>query len=294
MRKITLLLTVLLAAALLFQAGAAAAQTRKHVVFVLGDHEYSGEETLPHLAAELEKNYALKCTVLKAFPDQNAEENIPGLETLRNADLAVFYLRWRRLPADQVAHIETYLKSGKPVLAYRTSSHSFNYPKDHPLADWNKVAAAAFGAPPGWGADGHTHYGHHCETDVSVIQTNASHPILKGIRGPFHVRSWLYHVLPKWPPPDATCLLLGKAVNPSRAAEDNPVAWAWKNKWGARAFYTSLGHPEDFKAEQLQRLSVNAIHWCLGLPSPEWKGSFQMDAPYRGMVSSKPKPAAKD
>lgn len=76
------------------------------IVFVTGDHEYSGEATLPIIAAELEKNYGFRTKVLKAFPDHNAEENIPGLEALKEADVAVFFLRWRRLPADQVQHLK--------------------------------------------------------------------------------------------------------------------------------------------------------------------------------------------
>lgn len=76
------------------------------VVFVTGDHEYSGEGTMPLLAAELEKNYNMHTIVLKSFPDHNAEENIPGLEALKEADLAIFFLRWRRLPADQLKFID--------------------------------------------------------------------------------------------------------------------------------------------------------------------------------------------
>ncbi|MBM4050709.1 MAG: ThuA domain-containing protein [Planctomycetes bacterium] len=262
---------------------------KPHVVFVTGDHEYGGEETMPLLAAELVKNYAMDTTVLRAFPDQNAEENIPGLEWLSKADLAVFFLRWRRLPAEQAAHIEACVKSGKPVMGFRTTSHSFKYPPGHPLEHWNGWAADTFGAPPGWGADGHTHYGHQSTTDVSVIPAAAEHPVMKGVTGPFHVRSWLYHVVPKWPPADATPLLLGKAINPRIPAPDNPVAWVWTNKHGGRAFFTTLGHPEDFQAEPLLRLVVNAVHWCLGQPIPDpWKGPFKMDAPYQGMRKPAP------
>ncbi len=81
------------------QAQSAKSKDKKPlVVFVTGDHEYSGEETLPMVAAELEKNYGMKTIVLKAYPDHNSEKNIPGLEALKDADLAVFYLRWRQLP----------------------------------------------------------------------------------------------------------------------------------------------------------------------------------------------------
>jgi hypothetical protein len=62
------------------QAKAQSKNKKPLVVFVTGDHEYSGEETLPIIAAELEKNYGMKTIVLKAYPDHNSEKNIPGLE----------------------------------------------------------------------------------------------------------------------------------------------------------------------------------------------------------------------
>ena len=62
---------------------------KPYIVFVTGDHEYSSEATMPKIAAELEKNYGFRTKVLKAYPDQNAEENIPGLEALREADVVV-------------------------------------------------------------------------------------------------------------------------------------------------------------------------------------------------------------
>jgi hypothetical protein len=117
------------------------------IVFVTGDHEYSGEATLPIIAAELEKNYGFSTKVLKAYPDRNSEENIPGLEALKEADVAVFFLRWRRLPAVQVKYIEDYLKTGKPVVGFRTTTHAFNYPKGHELEKWNAFGELAFNAP---------------------------------------------------------------------------------------------------------------------------------------------------
>jgi hypothetical protein len=149
------------------------------IVFVTGDHEYGGEETLPLIAAELEKNYGFRTKVLKAYPDYNSEENIPGLEVLKGADVAVFFLRWRRLPADQVKHIEDYLKSGKPVVGFRTTTHAFNYPQGHELEKWNSFGELAFNAPPGWGGRAnHTHYGHESSTDVRIIPEAAKNPIL--------------------------------------------------------------------------------------------------------------------
>ena len=227
-------------------AGAAPllAARKPRVVFVCGDHEYSGEFTLPLLGREL-ASHGLDCVTVKSSPDQNGETDIPGLDVLETADLAVFFLRWRRLPASQLAHIEKYMKAGKPMFGFRTSSHSFNYPKGDPLFAWNAWGSEAFGAPPGRGGDGHPHFGHEASTDVTVIPPAVKHPILAGVAQTFHVRSWLYRVLPKWPPPEATQLLMGKCIKPNKPAEDNPVAWTWKNKHGGKVFFTTMGHPEE-------------------------------------------------
>ena len=255
---------------------------KPYVVFVTGDHEYSGELTLPLIAAELEKNYSMRTKVLKAYPDYNAEKDIPGLEVLKEADLAVFFLRWRQLPREQLQFIDDYLKSGKPVMGFRTTTHAFNYPEGSENIRWNSFGEFAFGAPPGWGGKAqHTHYGHKSTTDVTIISGEAKNPILTGVAPSFHVASWLYRVLPDYPAKGAVPLLLGKSVNPDKAAIDNPVAWTWKNEWGGKAFITTLGHPEDFQVESVQRLVINAIHWELGLPVPrQWKGKIDINVPY--------------
>jgi type 1 glutamine amidotransferase len=262
------------------------AAKRPLIVFVTGDHEYSSEGTLPLIAAELEKNYGFRTRVLKAFPDHNSEENIPGLEALKEADLAVFFLRWRRLPAGQVKYIEDYLKTGKPLVGFRTTTHAFNYPKGHPLEKWNAFGELAFNAPPGWGGKAnHTHYGHESSTDVSIIPSQAKNPILTGVENKFHASSWLYKVLPDYPSKGSTPLLMGHSVNPNSAdAFDNPVAWTGQNSYGAKFFMTTLGHPGDFSREPFQHLIINAIHWAARKPVPtKWAGKISIDVPYHGL-----------
>jgi type 1 glutamine amidotransferase len=259
------------------------------IVFVTGDHEYGGESTLPIIAADLEKNYGFRTIVLKASPDQNSEENIPGLEALKEADLAVFFLRWRRLPADQIQYIEAYLKSGKPMVGFRTTTHAFNYPKGHPLEKWNAFGEFAFNAPPGWGGVAkHTHYGHESSTDVSIISTEAKNPILTGVENNFHARSWLYQVLPSYPMKGSVALLMGHPINPSpTSAYDNPVVWTGVNSYGAKIFFTTLGHPDDFNQEAFQHVVINGIHWAAGKEIPKkWAGKLNINIPYRGIVAS--------
>ncbi|MGC3946500.1 MAG: ThuA domain-containing protein [Chryseolinea sp.] len=288
MKKIRLS-TSLILAVLLFALACTTTMAQSNskkplVVFVVGDHEYSSEATMPLLAKELEQNYGMRTKVLTAYPDYNSEENIPGLEALKEADLAVFFLRWRRLPAEQIKHIDDYLKTGKPIIGFRTTTHAFNYPKGHPLEKWNAFGEFALGAPPGWGGTaGHTHCGHNCTTDVSVIEAAKDHPVLKGVDPTFHVSSWLYKVLPDYPAKGSTWLLMGKAINPDKADfSDNPVAWTWKTAQGAKVFATTMGHPADFSVEPFQHLLINAVHWTLNKPVPDkWKGKININVPYR-------------
>ncbi len=261
-----------------------AATVKPLVVFVTGDHEYSGEETLPFIADELEKKYGFRTKVLKAFPDHNSEENIPGLEVLKEADVVVFYLRWRRLPAGQIKYIEDYLKTGKPVIGFRTTTHAFKYPQGDPLEKWNAFGEMAFNSPPGWGGKaGHTHYGHESSTEVTIIPGAAKDPILTGVANDFHTKSWLYQVLPAYPSKGSKSLLMGHSVNPNTAnAFDNPVAWTGINSFGGKFFMTTMGHPEDFDVEPFQHLVINAIHWAAGKPVPKkWLGKMTINVSYR-------------
>ena len=58
-------------------------------------------------------------------------------------------------------------------------------------------------------------------------------------------------------------------MNPDKPAVENSVAWTWTNQSGGRAFFTTMGHPEDFSVESFQRIVVNEIHWTLGKPVPK-------------------------
>src|SRR5262249_5339928 len=80
----------------------------KHIVLVSGDEEYRSEEALPQLAKILAYRHGFTCTVLFAIDPKdgtinpNIINNIPGLETLKNADLLVLFTRLRDLPDEQM------------------------------------------------------------------------------------------------------------------------------------------------------------------------------------------------
>src|SRR5208282_2884422 len=104
----------------------------KHIVLVSGDEEYRSEEALPQLAKILAKQHGFKCTVLFAIDPKdgtinpNVNNNIPGLEALKTADLMILATRFRNLPDDQMKHIVDYIDAGKPIIGLRTATHSFN------------------------------------------------------------------------------------------------------------------------------------------------------------------------
>ncbi len=107
---------------------------KANIVLVSGDEEYRSEEALPQMAKILSQRHGFNCTVLFAqdperpgIIDPNYVGNIPGLESLDNADLMILFTRFRALPDEQMAYINNYLASGKPVLGIRTSTHAFMF-----------------------------------------------------------------------------------------------------------------------------------------------------------------------
>jgi len=189
----------------------------------------------------------------------------------------VMFLRYRALPDAELNRILAYVKSGKPMVGFRTSTHAFNYPKDNPHADLND----GFGLDT-WGQKWITHHGHTSTTTVALRPDAAAHPILRGVT-PFAAKSWLYHVLPLNGP--ATLLLDGTAVNSERAQKFDqfpplqPVAWT-RERNGARVFFTTLGHPGDFEQPSMRRLVVNGILWALGRDVPAGGADATPVTPY--------------
>ncbi len=243
----------------------AAPARRPHVVFVTGDDEYRSEISMPMIAAILEKQHGMRTSVAYARPIPQTKDHIEGLEALANADLMVMFLRYRALPDAELNQILAYVKSGRPLVGFRTSTHAFNYPAGSPHTDLND----GFGLDT-WGQKWITHHGHRSTTTVALRAEAGSHPILRGVT-PFAAKSWLYHVAPLNGP--ATLLLDGTSVNSDKAAKADqfppvqPVAWTREHA-GGRVFFTTLGHPGDFEEPSMRRLTVNAILWALGRDVP--------------------------
>ncbi|MEO2089423.1 MAG: ThuA domain-containing protein [Gemmataceae bacterium] len=268
----------------------------KHVVFVSGDEEYRSEEALPALAKILSKHHGFKCTVLFAIDPKdgtvnpNVNNNIPGLEHLKDADLAVFSLRFRDLPDAQMKHVVEYVESGKPVVGLRTSTHAFNLTsKTHGKYTHNSRAKGYEG---GFGKQvlGETwvdHYGAHAKEGTrGVVATGQQkHPILKGIEpGDIFGTSDVYEVKLPLPgdsqplvygevtetlEPDSKAVVEGPNAKKKKNSVKMPVAWTktYQTEGGktARVFTTTMGASHDLQWEGTRRLIVNGCLWALGL-----------------------------
>ena len=259
------LLICLLCSVFSIAASISNSHAQPHIVFVVGEGEYRSEVTMPALAKVLSEHYDFRATVLIDEELHGGEDNsIDGLEAVETADLLVLYLRFRQLPDEQLAVLQKYIDRGAPIIAFRTTTHAFDYDEDdHRAEKWNSFGARELGAP--W----IHHYGHDARTDATCI---GEHPILTGVSPEFHVRSWTYHVRPNYPPKDAQILVNGRPVFPDGERGDeetvNPIAWTHTHSGGGRVFTTTMGHPEDFRSSDFRRLIVNGVYWCLEHEAP--------------------------
>src|SRR6266436_1819472 len=105
------------------------------VVLISGEYEYSSSNSLPAFAQFLETNYHFHCTFLQ----RHTSDDIPGLEALQKADLAILFIRRMTLPKDQLDYVKKYVASGKPLIGLRTASHAFENWKewDHEVLGGN-------------------------------------------------------------------------------------------------------------------------------------------------------------
>ncbi len=206
------------------------------IVLVSGDEEYRSEEALPQLAKILSTKHGFNCTVLFAqdpakpgIINPNYVQNIPGLENLKTADLMVIFTRFRALPDEQMQHIDDYLKSGKPVIGIRTSTHAFNFSKIDSTSKWKHYSNYYEGGDE-WkegfgrlvlGEKWISHHGNHKHQSTRGVAAHGmeKHPVLNGIAaGEIWGPTDVYGVrLPL--PGDSQPIVLGQVIN--RAGEYN-------------------------------------------------------------------------
>ncbi len=263
----------------------------KKIVLISGDEEYRSEEELPQLAKILAQYHGFDTVVLYAIDPQNGQitpthlNNIPGLEQLRDADLAIIALRFRALPDVQMKEFNDYLLSGRPLLALRTSTHAFNFPKG---STYEHYSWQYQGEKKDWhdgfgrkilGETWIAHHGYHGKEGTRAIPVSEQkgHPIFKGV-GTIVVPSDVYRV--RLPLPDNSVpLFLGEVIDTMTAkgvavpGEKNnpmmPIVWtkSYQIEGGKEgtALVSTMGCGVDLLNDDFRRLLVNGVYWLTGL-----------------------------
>ena len=279
----------------------------KRIVLISGDEEYRSEEALPMLAGILARRHGFSCRVVLPIdpasgcvaPDHLS--NLPGLEALGAADLMVIFTRFRELPDAQMAHIDTYLRSGKPLIGIRTATHAFRYGGGSTSA----FAKYSFDSTvPGWeGGFGRrvlgecwvAHHGRHgVEGTRGVVEpAQASHPLLRGVADVFGPTD-VYAIRDL--PADAQVLLRGQITRdmmpsspPAEDARNSPMMpLVWLRRYRgddgreSQVLCSTLGAAVDFACADLRRLLVNACYWLTGLgESIRPDGAVEPVGPYQ-------------
>ena len=228
--------------------------TRPRVLIVCSEPEYKTEQTLPPLALhDLGKDF--QATVLFGADDDG--NRIPALtDLIEDADVLFVSVRRRALPNEQLEAIRRHVAAGKAVVGIRTANHAFSLrgeapPEGH--ATWETWDQDVFGG-------NYTgHHGNDLQTAIRVADGAEQHPILKEL----HLSSLMGHGSLYLVSPLAektTPLLIGSI--PDKPAE--PVAWTSTTSGGGRAFYTSLGHVDDFQQPAFRQLLIRALAWAAG------------------------------
>jgi len=269
------------------------------IVLISGDEEYRSEEALPQLGKILGRRHGFACTVLFAIDEPTGEinpdnrANIPGLEALAHADLMIIATRFRDLPDEQMAMIDAYVQSGRPIIGLRTATHAFNLGEGSSYRhySWNFSSEDHPEWEGGFGRRilGETWIAHHgahgSQSTLGKIHQRAEdHPIARGLVDGESSAPMI------WGPTDvyavrlplvegATPIVKGFVIDgmtpdsfPVMGEKNNPVVpVAWTREMDAghgstrRVFTTTMGAATDLEAAGTRTLLVNAVYWALGL-----------------------------
>jgi len=204
------------------------------VCLVSGSLEYRSDESLVAFQEHVEKRYPVKCT--RAFI--RTESDLPGLEALDRCDCMLLFTRRLTISGEQLERVKRYCRRGGAIVALRTASHAFQ--------NWLELDKEVLGG------DYRGHYGNKEQPRVKIVPAAKDHPILRGFE-PYTSAGSLY----KNPKIAADTAVLLTGTIPGHT---EPAAWTRVQR-GGRVFYTSLGHPEDFRQAGFLRLLAGAIFW---------------------------------
>ena len=274
----------------------------KRILFLVSDHEYRSEQTIPAIARIMSYHHGFQSVVVLGLDREGryilpGGKVLPGLKYLSSSDLLVIFTRWLHTADKNMQMIVEYLESGKPVVGLRTSTHAFKYRGKnelfkslfsqrgekkipHPslkISTWytNTNYYGGFGRQV-LGESWAGHYGENHKQLTKIELINKDHPVVKGISGFMYLRAGGYYS-----DPEKDSIIIGMAqplvsmkkdASPDANKPAVPGIWI-RNQYKApsgkikkaRVFTTQYGASEDILDDNFRRILVNGIFWSIGL-----------------------------
>jgi type 1 glutamine amidotransferase len=200
---------------------------------------------LREVQTELDAKWLLDVRQGGQKPNETQQDNVYGLEHLKEVDLWIGSANKRTFPSDeQLGFFKDYLAAGKPFVGYRAASHVFQ--------NWLAADKAVFGAKYG---------GHHLlnkdpELIVEPAEGALEHEILRGITPPKPTSgSYKYTELE----PDVKVLLYS-GLN----GDMMPHTWVREIEGtGNRVFYTRYDAKQIADDKDVREIFIRGIVWAL-------------------------------
>jgi type 1 glutamine amidotransferase len=255
----------------------------KHIVFLASDHEYRAEEACPALARILAKRHGFRCTVVFGVDKEGFIEagssRVSGLAALEKADLFFLSARFLNLPDEEMAHIESYLERGGPVVGLRTSSHAFKIPGGSKYAKYDFKSKTA-GYENGFGHQvlGNTwvgHYGtnHKQGTRITTVPDQRGNVILSGVGETAftHAGAYVGKAAPDFTVLATSQPLVSMEPDAEPDTKKPPMPCTWTREYAAkdgskhRVFHSTQGASQDFLDDNYRRMILNGTLWAMGM-----------------------------
>lgn len=240
-----------------------AADKRPHVAVVVAEEGYNTAQTLPDFA----NRYLGDFRVSYVFGSAKDTYDIPGLDVLDDADVAILSIRRKVLKPEQMAIVKRFVAAKKPVIGIRTTSHAFSLRSETPQG---------YEAWPTFDVDvfGEKYLGHsESKSPAKIRRVFKDFPagdaaaVLPSSEAPLERAGGLYQFESPDRLSDASAIRTIWSGTQDR--ETQPVAWTFTRKDGGRSFYTSLGEAADFDDPLFLRLLLSGVFAASESPMPE-------------------------
>ncbi|MDR2170113.1 MAG: ThuA domain-containing protein [Planctomycetaceae bacterium] len=244
------------------QAFRYADDNRPHIVVMISDDHYKADTWMPPLIEKFQNESGFYFTILHG----EGGAIFHGIDEIDTADSLVIYFRRLALREDQLNKVKKFVDSGRGVVGLRTICHGFD-PSDRKLASnhkrWKEFDNKILGS---------NYHGHGEDKLGSEISNNPeleNTPILKDVKpSTWHSTGSVYFMNPV--AENATVYQYAHSIETKdpdkqkkkKIIEKMPVTWT-RIHGKTKIAFTALGHWDDVKEPQFQKVFLNLIKWSI-------------------------------